>query len=134
MISEVREKVFVEELANGDVENVYVFNVYEGKVTLIGDLENIGTDIKTNMETMRFDIPSELVDRGVGYAALNVRNYYAGGIETEPYEDESEAIRDLMTLYEGLLCRHYLISPDVTIADLSRFPDGIAYIYIEEEQ
>ena len=133
MINEVHEKVFAEELANGDIENVYVFNIYQGEVTLMADLENVGTDIEVNMETMRFRFPAELLHRGVGYASLSVRSHYVGGIEAEPYEDENEAIRDLMKLYEGLLCRHYLISPEVTIADLRLLPDGIAYIYIEEE-
>lgn len=133
MISKVHEKVFAESLVNGDIENVYVFNIYNGDITLIADLESIGTDIAVNMETMRFNFPEELLNRGVGCASLSVRSHYSGGIEAEPYKDENNAISDLMNLYEGLICRYYLISSEVTIADLSLLPDGIAYIYIEEE-
>ena len=85
------------------------------------------------METMHLHFPAELLPKVVGDACLSVRSFYSGGIEAEPYEDREEAISDLMRLYEGLYYRHYLISPEVTIADLRLLPDGIIYAYITKE-
>ncbi len=104
MITEVHVKVFAEKLANGDIENAYVFNVYKGKVSLMADMEDIGLDIESNIETMNFEIPDSFYEKTVDSAAYDVRGIYAGGIEIEPYADEMEAI--------------------------SRLPDGIVYVYI----
>ena len=133
MITEILKKEYEKELLNGDIERAYVFNVYKGVVTLKVDMEHMN-DLETNIETMTFDMPEEYYSKAVKYAADNVSSFYSGCIEIDSYAYEHDAISDFMAWYEGLVVKHYLISDDVTIEDISRLPDGIVYVYIMKDK
>lgn len=134
MIYEIRESSFIDILENGDLESVYVLNKYGDEVTLMADIENLNPDVVMKFETMRFLFPQELMNSNVVNAVVDVRSYYTGGIEVDICCRKDLVIHDIMKLYEGLLCRHYLITPDTTIDDISRLPDGIVYVYIMKEE
>lgn len=118
------------EIEDGDVEDSYLFNAYNGKVMLIADMENISTDICVNLETMRFEVPRCFDESTITEASNDVRNLYPGGIEVEPYASTEEAINDYLHLYDGLYVRYYIATCDATIEELRKLSDGLIYVYV----
>ena len=133
MVREVHEKAFAETLANGDIENAYVLNVFMGSVILLSDFEIVEDEYRVERMKMSFRVQKKLVESTVEKAADGVRSFYPGMIDIESYDDENDAIQAFMNAYNGFYMRHYIISSDVTIEELSRLKDGILYVYVEEE-
>lgn len=128
-IEKIDETDFFNKVKGGDIERCFAFNVYNGEITLLSDMENCEDNYKK--ESMRFKFPADWADMDIVKAAVDVRGQYAGGININEYDSKDDTIYGFIGEFAGLYRNYYSATDNVKLSTLKDLPDGIAYIYFE---
>ncbi len=129
-IEKIDETDFFNKVKGGDIERCFAFNVYNGEITLLSDMEKGEDNYKK--ESMRFKFPADWADMDIVKAAVDVRGQYAGGININEYDSKDDTIYGFIGEFAGLYRNYYSATDNVKLSTLKDLPDGIAYIYFEQ--
>ena len=129
-IEKIDETDFFNKVKGGDIERCFAFNVHNGEITLLSDMENREESFIT--ESMRFKFPADWADMDIVKAAVDVRGQYAGGININEYDSKDDTIYGFIGEFAGLYRNYYSATDNVKLSTLKDLPEGVAYIYFEQ--